>query len=100
MASASGARRTDTAYPRFLAAYPSGDAVVAAGVGGTHTTIADLRADAHLPQVAASIITNTQSGIAQTPTGRLLWNGQLNIQGLATQGAVRQFASGVKVLAG
>jgi hypothetical protein len=99
MASAAGARRTDTAYPRFLAAYPSGDAFVPVGVPGTHTTMADLRADARLPQVAGAIIGKVLNGVAQTTTGRLLWNGQLNLQGLPTQRATLAF-NHVKVLSG
>jgi len=97
MASVAGARRTDTAYPRFRAAYPSADAFVPIGVPGTHTTMADLRADARLPQVADAIIANTLNGIAQTTTGRLLWNGQLSLQ--TTLRASAEFTGG-KVLSG
>lgn len=100
MASAAGARRTDTAYARFAAAYPSGDAVVAAGVPGTHTTLADLRADARLPQVAEAIIGPALSGVAQTATGRLLWEGQLNLQGLPSRHGARVAEEGIKVLSG
>ncbi len=100
MASAAGARRTDTAYPRFVAAYHPGDALVAAGAPGTNTTVRDLRADARLPQVAGSIIAPVLSGIAQTTTGRLLWNGQLSIQGTPTQRGARLSAEAVKVLTG
>jgi len=99
MASAAGARRTDTAYPRFLAAHPTGDAVVPLGVAGTHTTMADLRADARLPQVADAIIGQVVNGIAQTATGRLLWNGQLSLDGFPTRRATQEFG-GVKVLSG
>jgi len=99
LASAAGARRTDTAYPRFLAAHPTGDAVVPLGVAGTHTTMADLRADARLPQVADAIIGQVVNGIAQTATGRLLWNGQLSLDGFPTRRATQEFG-GVKVLSG
>src|SRR5262249_48171153 len=101
MASAAGARRTDTAYPRFVAAYPSGDAVVAASVPGTHTTVADLRADARLPQVTMAVIAPVLNGVAETTAGRLLWKGQLNnVEGAPTRQAGQLATEGVKVLSG
>jgi ABC-type lipoprotein release transport system permease subunit len=55
-------------------------------------------ADARLPQVAAGLISPALTGKAQPTTGRLLWNGQLNLQGLPTQRADQEFR--VKVLSG
>jgi ABC-type lipoprotein release transport system permease subunit len=76
MAAAAGARRTDTAYARLLAATKPPDAFVLSGQGGpTDFPPANLPAILRLPQVIEGRIARAPVGVAMTADGHLLWGG-------------------------
>jgi ABC-type lipoprotein release transport system permease subunit len=66
---AAGARRTDSAYPRFLATHERGDFLVGNGFAGLAPSI-DLDAVAKLPEVAATGIATFLPAVGRTDSGR------------------------------
>jgi hypothetical protein len=83
MAPAAGARRQDSAYPRFLAASGSPDAFVLSSTPGSGAPFppVDLARVAGLPQVEHATEVKSPFGVAMSSNGDLLWGGGLNILG-------------------
>ncbi len=100
-AASAGARRQVSAYPRFLAASGAPDAFVLSAPPGTDAPIpiVDLARVAKLPQVAHAADLPSPFGVATTPTGDLLWGGDLNILGDTGDPAIDRFLH-PRVLAG
>src|SRR5439155_24262586 len=83
MAPAAGARRQDSAYPRFVAASGAPDAFVISappGSGAPFPTV-DLARVATFPQVDHATEIQSPFGVAMSANGDLLWGGGLNILG-------------------
>ncbi len=80
MASAAAARRTGSAYDRFLGATKPPDVVVFSGVGhGGPIPPVDLHRVLAFPEVAEGEISPGLFGVARTTGGDLLWNGDVSI---------------------
>ncbi|MFL5796922.1 MAG: FtsX-like permease family protein [Actinomycetota bacterium] len=79
LAAAAGARRTDSAYARFLAATRPPDVFVFNGTGGpADFPPANLPAILRLPEVVDGTIVPSPVGVARTSDGDLLWGGDTN----------------------
>jgi hypothetical protein len=83
LAATAGARRQTSAYPRFLAATGSADAIVYSSPQGIESTVptVDLGRVAKLPQVRRAAFLSSPFGVATTADGDVLWDGSLSIQG-------------------
>jgi FtsX-like permease family/MacB-like periplasmic core domain len=101
LTAAEGARRTGTAYPRFLAAIRSPDVFAISGNDPTGPIpVIDLRKVLRLPQVQQGELGKSLAGVAESMQGAVLWSGELNLNGPPTQQAIQQFGYEVKLLAG
>jgi hypothetical protein len=101
MAPVAGARRQDSAYPRFVAASGAPDAFVVSSVPGSGAPfpIVDLARVSKLPQVERATAFQTPFGVAMSSNGDLLWGGGLNILAPTGDPAVDQFEH-PRILAG
>ena len=94
-ASAAAARRTDTAYARFIASTKPPEAFVLSappGLRGFPTV--DLRRVARLPQVLESRVGTGLIGVGLTTSNDVLWHGELNIQELVGPGSSGKLLGG------
>jgi ABC-type lipoprotein release transport system permease subunit len=81
MASAAGARRQQSAYPRFLAASGAPDAFVISAQEGIDSPfpVVDLAQVRRLPMVAVIGQGDLPFGVAEAPDGQFLWDASANI---------------------
>ena len=101
LTAAEGARRTDTAYPRFVASVGSPGVFVISGKDPHGPVpVVDLQRAIRLPQVSFGVIGRALSGVAESMNGDVLWGGDLNLGGVPNDQALRQTGWGAKLLAG
>lgn len=101
LASAAGARRQQSAYPRFLASSYGPDAFVFSAPRGADASVpsVDLDRASRLPQVAVAAKVQSPFAEATTSQGDVLWDGSVNLLGFTGDPAVDQFIH-PKVLTG
>jgi putative ABC transport system permease protein len=81
LASIAAARRTDSAYGRFIAANRPPQVFVLSGEGGlAGIPTVDLHRVLALPQVAEGRVVSALSVVCRTTDGKLLYNGECNVQ--------------------
>src|SRR5207237_2595776 len=94
-ASAAAARRTDTAYARFIQTTKPPEAFVLSGPPGQRGfPPVDLPRVARLPQVLESQVGDGLIGVGLTTGGDVLWNGELNLQELTSSGTNAKLLEG------
>src|SRR5205823_13625338 len=91
LTAAEGARRTDTAYPRFLAEIRSPDVFAISGnAPNGPISVIDLHKVQHLPQVRTGVFAPSVAGVARSMRGALLWGGEHIIDGAPTMLVLRR----------
>jgi ABC-type lipoprotein release transport system permease subunit len=102
LTAAEGARRTDTAYPRFVAAIKTPEVFAISGNDPKGPIpVVDLHRVLELRQVRTGLVARGLFGVAESIDGDILWNGDLNLSvGAPTDRALQRFGWGAKLLAG